>query len=334
MSQATESVVAVVMAGGESRRMRDSYGIRPKALVEVLGVTLLERNVMTLLKHGVTKIIVVSRADNSLVHDFVTQQLAPRFHSWSARISSRVEETPLGTIGFARLLSDREDPVLIINVDNLTDLNLADFVQRHVAADAELTIATHLEPFQIPYGELVVSGPWVREYREKPVRPIRVSSGTYVLNPKACRRIPSGKRTDVPELFCLLRSSGGRVAAYEHDANWIDVNDGASVQRATDMIRREIASFELWDGEPHQTKVDLVLREGGLLRVVHVSGSTPTLPHIVGDATCVADGRLIKVPGIDESLEYLTAYDTIEEDRLVRHLVARGRWECVKSFSK
>ena len=46
---------ALIMAGGCSLRMRASLGGRHKAMVEVLGVSMLERNIMALLAHGFTR---------------------------------------------------------------------------------------------------------------------------------------------------------------------------------------------------------------------------------------------------------------------------------------
>ena len=86
-----------------------------------------------------------------------------------------------------------------------------------------MTIAAHWEPFTIPYGEVVVQGDAVTAYLEKPARPVRISSGTYVLSPDACRLITPGRAVDVPELFDLLTRQAGRIkraqqqGAYQHE---------------------------------------------------------------------------------------------------------------------
>src|SRR5207249_1887943 len=108
------------------------------------------------------------------------------------------------TIGAAREAIAGAETLLVVNVDNLTSLSLGDFVAFHLEQDAALTIAAHEEHFQIPFGELNLSGHRVRGYMEKPVKPVWISSGTYVLSSAACEFIPQGQRTDVPQLVAVL----------------------------------------------------------------------------------------------------------------------------------
>ena len=50
--------VALIMAGGRSERMRATLGCQHKALVRVLGVCMLERNICKLLSFGFREIVV------------------------------------------------------------------------------------------------------------------------------------------------------------------------------------------------------------------------------------------------------------------------------------
>ncbi len=58
------SVAGLVVAGGAGERMSRSGSTVPKPLVKIRGVTLLERNVFTLLRAGITDIhVAVPRVD-------------------------------------------------------------------------------------------------------------------------------------------------------------------------------------------------------------------------------------------------------------------------------
>src|SRR6185295_5233101 len=94
-----------------------------------------------------------------------------------------------------------------------------------------------------PFGEVVIEQGDVVEYREKPRLPVCISSGTYVLSRSACELIPRGQRLDIPALFNRVRASGGRVAAFPHEAAWIDVNDAEAVRRAAELITTHGAEF-------------------------------------------------------------------------------------------
>ena len=61
---------AIIMAGGQSLRMRESLGREHKALVKVLGVPMLERNLFALLSHGFREIFLAVNAKEELVLAF------------------------------------------------------------------------------------------------------------------------------------------------------------------------------------------------------------------------------------------------------------------------
>src|SRR6185369_3742398 len=112
-----------------------------------------------------------------------------RLAARGARLECLKEDVPRGTIGIARELKGRAETILVVNVDNLTALNLRHLVEHHLESGAAFTVATHFEPFQIPFGEVTLDDGFITDYREKPVRQIRVSSGTYVLSARACEFI-------------------------------------------------------------------------------------------------------------------------------------------------
>ncbi|HEY3012595.1 MAG TPA: hypothetical protein VGJ36_07615, partial [Gemmatimonadales bacterium] len=118
-------------------------------------------------------------------------------------------------------------------------------VCHHRDAGAALTSAVHFEPFRIPYGEVQVQDGTIVTYLEKPERRILVSSGVFMLSSRAIALLPVGQRTEVSWLVNRLLAEGAKVAAFHHDACWIDVNDSAAVARAEQMIRDHAEAFEV-----------------------------------------------------------------------------------------
>jgi NDP-sugar pyrophosphorylase family protein len=240
-------IIALIMAGGRSERMRASSGSQHKALVRVQGLSLLERNLHMLLSHGFRDIFIAVSAHEPELQAYVANCGQRLVAARGAHLECLIEDVPLGTIGIARQLKAPAETILVINVDNLTALNLRQFVDHHLKAEAAFTIATHVEPFQIPFGEVIINYGLITEYREKPVRQIRVSSGTYVLAARACELINPIGPTSVPQLFAALRKQGERISAYEHAAPWIDVNDAAAIKKAEQMIADHASDFECRD---------------------------------------------------------------------------------------
>ena len=126
--------------------------------------------------------------------------------------------------------------LLVVNVDNLTTLPLRAVVQHHHETGATLTIACHREPFRIPFGQLILEGAEVVEYREKPAFPVMISSGVYAVGAQAAELIPTQRRFNINDLFQAVREHDGRISAFEHESKWIDINDPESLKRAAGLF--------------------------------------------------------------------------------------------------
>ncbi len=210
-----------------------------KALVRVDGLTLLEWNLRQLLEFGFNDIAVAVSAGRPELHDAVLET-AQRLRS---SVTLYEEPVALGNIGAARETVGNADALLVMYVDNLAAIDLRELVNTHVRSGRAMTIATHREPWAIPFGELIVDGDEVTDYVEKPTLRVQVSSGTCVLSRHACETIPPNVPTAANQLFSLLRAKGERVGAYHHDAPWIDVNDLATIARAESLVRAHAAAF-------------------------------------------------------------------------------------------
>ena len=115
-----------ILAAGLGTRLRPLTNDRPKALVEINGVTLLEHTIHRLEEAGIGHIVVNVHHFADKVIDFIQR------HTWQARIDISDERALLLDTGgglkhAAPLFSGREN-ILIHNVDILSDINLHDDV--------------------------------------------------------------------------------------------------------------------------------------------------------------------------------------------------------------
>jgi NDP-mannose synthase len=255
-------LTAIIMAGGRSSRMRASFGCDHKALVKILGMTMLERNLVTLLAHGVQKIFIAISAQETVLLDFARGRATQLARAGNAELKVFVEKQPLGTIGAARAIRTSSDDLLVVNVDNLTTLDLSAFLQHHRVNHAAMTVATHTEPFKVPFGQVSIRSGRIVDYKEKPVLPVILSSGTYVLSRRARSRIPLGEAAGAPDLVRSLLREKQRVQAFPHSSPWIDVNDSQSIDRAEALIMEHSSAFELWPPRPQRTGVVLCIVTG------------------------------------------------------------------------
>lgn len=238
------STLGLVMAGGAGSRMQQSGGTRPKPLVEVQGRTLLEHNVRAMLAAGVKRVVVSVRAGE--VSEYAAQHCRPIAVAAGGTLDLLIESKPLGNIGCLGLLSGSADTVVVTYADNLTALNPADLMQQHAETKADLTLAAHWHPFQMPFGELHLDGTRVTAYTEKPITKSLVCSAICVAGPEALAAIPTDQATGLSELARQLITAGHVVEAFPHEAAWIDVNDVASIARAEQLMidcREQFAWF-------------------------------------------------------------------------------------------
>lgn len=233
---------ALVMAGGRGERMRASGVATPKPLVSVGGMTLLERNLLALLDCGFRDIVVATPAHSPELAEFVRGRCRLLVSSRGGDLRLYEEQQPLGNIGAAAEIDRHGPELLVVFADNLTTLDLAAIVRHHRQAAAVLTTAVHFEPFRIPFGEVEVRDGMVLAYTEKPEHRILVSSGVLVLGSVAIGRIPRGRPTGISWLANQLLAAGERIAAYPHEAPWIDVNDMGAAEKAERLLARYAAS--------------------------------------------------------------------------------------------
>lgn len=235
-------VGAIVMAGGRSERMRAGGSADHKSLRAVRGAPLIEWNLLSLLHSGFRRLFVALNAREHALAEWLAGRGLTLCRQHSAALQLLVEDEPLGTIGAVRLLPADVRNAVVVNVDNLTTLDLRELLRTHVEKGAAATIATHTQAFRMPFGMLEVQGQLVTAYREKPELPVVISSGTYVLHRRAIVRVPAGRRSDVPALIASLLEDGEVVAAHRHHEPWIDVNDEAALAQAQEL-------FDSWRAE-------------------------------------------------------------------------------------
>ena len=234
---------ALIMAGGRSERMRASGAPEHKGLRTVLGLPLVECNLRALLHFGFRRLFVAVNESERELLGWIDGPGRKVARQRAATLDVLVESQPRGTIGAVAGLPGDAGEVVIVNVDNLTSLDLRELAQRHRGAGAAATIATHSQPFAIPFGMLEIEDDRVVAYREKPSLPVPISSGTYVLSRRAIGCISRETRFDLPALIARLLDAGEIVHAHPHADGWIDVNDEAALARAQALVAGDPAAW-------------------------------------------------------------------------------------------
>lgn len=189
---------AMLFAAGMGTRLKPLTDTLPKALVPVGGRTLLDRTVERLCRSGVDEVVVN-------VHHFADQiERYVAGHSFGCRVTLSDERAQLLDTGgglkhAVPLLGATDGPVLIHNVDILSNADLRAFCERNKGEQAALMVSRRDSPRQLLFnGEGFLVG-WTNRLTGE----VRTPYGQ--LDVAACRSYAfSGIHLFSPSLFPLL----------------------------------------------------------------------------------------------------------------------------------
>lgn len=210
---------AVILAGGEGRRLRPYTTVLPKPLMPVGDRPILEIVVEQVRDAGFDRITIAVGYLASLIQSYFGD--GERF---GVAIDYSLEPEPLGTAGPLGLIDGPTESFLVMNGDLLTDLDLKEFAKDHAGSGAEATLAVYEKQVAISLGVLDVDDhDAVTAYTEKPTLSYPVSSGMYMFEPTVVDRIALGQPMDLPDLIRAMIADGASVRAYRFGGTWLDI---------------------------------------------------------------------------------------------------------------
>lgn len=225
-------IPVLLQAGGQGTRLRPYTDEMPKPMLRVGGLPILERLLRHFAALGFREfVIVVSRMGEIIDAHF------RRIDLGDLDLTFIREEVPRGNVGALQTLEGRDTPVVLAFGDLFTDLDARGLVIEHAENGNDLTLASHLHRDRMEFGELVIEGVRVLEYREKPERQYLICSGIFVASPRAVRQIRGlGPKANLVDLVRSCISVGFKVGSWHHNAFWLDINSAEMLHRANDLL--------------------------------------------------------------------------------------------------
>ncbi len=218
---------AVIMAGGEGRRLRPLTCDVPKPMARLCGRPILEYILDLLLRHGVSEASVTLKyLPESVIEHFEQGE----YHT--LKLNFVEEDKPLGTAGSVKnAASDFTETFLVISGDAMCDYDLSAALQFHreKGADATMLVAKVEDPREYGLVNMDEQG-YVTGFLEKPGWGQAVcntaNTGIYILNPDCLAIIPDQKEYDFAKhLFPQMLKQGKKLLAYCAKGYWCDIGD-------------------------------------------------------------------------------------------------------------
>ena len=225
----------VLMAGGLGSRLRPLTEATPKPMLKVGSKPLLEIILENLVRQEFRRFYVSVNYRAEVIKEYLGDG-----SRWGVEIRYVDENERLGTAGPLTLLPEAPtSPILVMNADLLTKVDLRRLLDYHREHNATATITVREYDFQVPYGVVTVEGNRVGAIDEKPVQRFFVNAGIYVIEPRVIGRIPKNKFVDMPDVFRDLVADGATTVAFPIREYWLDIGHMDDFQQANREYSRE-----------------------------------------------------------------------------------------------
>jgi dTDP-glucose pyrophosphorylase len=225
---------AVLMAGGEGKRLRPLTLTTPKPLLKVGEKPIIEYNIDRLAQVGIDNIY--------LSINYLGDQIVEYFGNGSAKkinISYVREDKPLGTIGSILLVDNfKHDDILVMNSDILTNIDFADFYKTYKESGAEMAVAATSYHIDVPYAILETGEDQsVKSLKEKPRYTYFSNAGIYLINKKILNMIPGDTFFDITHLMDKVLEMDYKIITFPINGYWLDVGKHEDYIKAQEDIK-------------------------------------------------------------------------------------------------
>ncbi len=219
---------ALVLAGGRGERLRPLTDDRPKPMVLIAGVPILERQLTWLRDNGVERALLLTGYLHEIVADHFAQ---PRIDGLD--VACIPEESPLGRGGAFRNGYRRaglaDSLVVATNGDVLTNQPLDALLQVHEATAALATLM--LTRLASPFGIVETKGNLITGFVEKPPLNLWINAGVYLLSRDAILRFPQQGDHETATFPSL--AAEGKLAAFHSSAYWKSIESPKDISEAS-----------------------------------------------------------------------------------------------------
>jgi dTDP-glucose pyrophosphorylase len=210
---------AVIMAGGLGTRLRPFTDHLPKPLLKVGDKEIISYNFDRLSEYGINNQKITINYLGDLIKDYCS--------SYNKNINFEIieEKEFLGTAGSLSLIkSFKNDTVLLMNSDLLTNIDYEDFYKSFIKQDADIMVASIPYPVNLPYAIFELEGEKVTSFKEKPSYTYYANAGIYLMKKEVIDIIPKESFFNATDLMQLvIDSSDKKLKHYPIRSYWLDI---------------------------------------------------------------------------------------------------------------
>jgi dTDP-glucose pyrophosphorylase len=218
----------VLMAGGLGKRLYPLTDDCPKPMLRVGDKPILETIIENFMNYGFSHFYISVNYKAEMIEDYFGDGA-----KWGIEIRYLREKERLGTAGALSLLPEiPTEPMIVMNGDLLTKVNLEHLLDFHRGHQADATMCVREYKFQVPYGVVQLEKHRLTGIVEKPIQQFFVSAGVYVLNPEVLPFIPCNHYFDMPTFFEELINQKYETSVFPVREYWLDIGRMGDFEKA------------------------------------------------------------------------------------------------------
>ena len=220
-----------LMAGGFGARLKPLTDSCPKPLLKVGDRPILETVLLSFVKSGFQNFYISTHYLPEMIREYFGNG-----NKWGVTINYVHENVPLGTGGALGLLPKNLPnlPVILMNGDVLTKVNLEGLLAFHNENNACATMCVREYDHQVPFGVIQGTGNVIESMVEKPTHRFHINAGIYVVEREIIESVNENESVDMPTL--LERHLKNRVLMYRFHEYWLDIGRMDDYKRAQSDI--------------------------------------------------------------------------------------------------
>jgi len=236
---------ALILAAGLGTRLTPLTAVKPKALVTINGITLLEMIIRKLAGEGFNDIIVNVHHHAGQVIEFLKQHPFRGINIAISDESDQLLDTG-GAILRAKWFLDGKEPFLVHNVDVISDISLKALLDTHLERGglaALSVIERETSRYFLFNNDLKLKG-WtdnstgIIRWSDKPVlKPKKLAfSGIHIIDPRIFNLFEQKGRFSIIDTYLRLAGSEDIFAYIQPGMTWFDLGKPDQLAAVSDYL--------------------------------------------------------------------------------------------------
>lgn len=239
---------ALILAAGLGTRLGQLTIDRPKALVDIDGICMLERLLIKLKSVGIVNILINVHHHADLIKDFISKK---DWKGLNIEISDEREQLldTGGAIFKAKQFFDGDENILVHNVDVITEVDFSKLEKQHIKNNslASLCVRNRSSSRGLLFdnenklcgwtNNLKHEFKWVinetENYNQK------AYSGVYIASPGFANKLPFSGSFSIIDAWLKIAETENIFAYDDKSANWFDLGTTEKIKNAEIYLRRK-----------------------------------------------------------------------------------------------